>query len=175
MFDPYHKWLGIPPEQRPPTHYQLLGISAQEQDREVIREAGIRQTAHLRVYQKGAHAAECSRLLNEIAQALMVLLDPVKRQAYDARLTRTALLPRPRESFAAAPRSIAKLPVGRRPLTHRPWIIGAIVGVIVLVAAGGLLAALLLALLLLPREHADPSAQAQATPHQDPGPQGDPE
>ena len=38
MFDPYHKWLGIPKDQRPPTHYQLLGISPTEQDREVIEE-----------------------------------------------------------------------------------------------------------------------------------------
>ena len=25
--DPYRVWLGIPPESRPPTHYELLGIS----------------------------------------------------------------------------------------------------------------------------------------------------
>jgi hypothetical protein len=25
-FDPYHKWLGIPPPQQPPHHYRLLGI-----------------------------------------------------------------------------------------------------------------------------------------------------
>ena len=42
MFDPYHKWLGIPKDQRPPTHYQLLGISPTEQDREVIEEAAIK-------------------------------------------------------------------------------------------------------------------------------------
>src|SRR5262245_52651896 len=38
MFDPYHKWLGIRPEQRPPTYYQLLGIAPDEKDPEVIRE-----------------------------------------------------------------------------------------------------------------------------------------
>ena len=27
VFDSYHKWLGIPEGHRPPTHYQLLGIS----------------------------------------------------------------------------------------------------------------------------------------------------
>ena len=41
MFDPYHKWLGIPPEHRPPTHYQLLHLSESETDVEVIEEAGI--------------------------------------------------------------------------------------------------------------------------------------
>ena len=25
-FDPYYKWLGIPPEEQPPNHYRLLGI-----------------------------------------------------------------------------------------------------------------------------------------------------
>jgi hypothetical protein len=89
MFDPYHKWLGIPRDQRPPTYYQLLGISADEEDPEVIEEAAIRQTAHLRTYQNGPQAHECVRLLNEIAQARTTLLSPARRQAYDARL-RTA-------------------------------------------------------------------------------------
>ena len=44
MFDPYHKWLGIPKDQRPPTFYQLLGITPGEEDVEVIEEAAIRQT-----------------------------------------------------------------------------------------------------------------------------------
>ena len=25
-FDPYHRWLGIPPEEQPADHYRLLGI-----------------------------------------------------------------------------------------------------------------------------------------------------
>ena len=57
MFDPYHKWLGIPKDQRPPTYYQLLGIAGGESDVEVIEEAAIRQSTHLRAYQTGAHAA----------------------------------------------------------------------------------------------------------------------
>jgi WD40 repeat protein len=86
MFDPYHKWLGIHPEHRPPTYYQLLGISPEEHDREVIEEAAIRQTAHVRTYQLGPHAAECTRILNEIAQARTTLLNPAKRKDYDAHL-----------------------------------------------------------------------------------------
>jgi len=86
MFDPYHKWLGIPPQYRPPTLYQLLGINADEEDREVIEEASIRQTRHLRNYQAGQHAKDCARLLTEVAQARLVLLNPTRRQAYDAKL-----------------------------------------------------------------------------------------
>src|SRR5262245_63896476 len=76
VFDPYHKWLGIKPEHQPPTYYRLLGISPDEKDPEVIREAAIRQTAHVRTYQIGAHAQDCTRLLNEIALAQATLLDP---------------------------------------------------------------------------------------------------
>src|SRR2546426_5151340 len=86
MFDPYHKWLGIPQDQRPPTHYQLLGIAPGESDLEVIEEAAIRQTTHVRAYQTGPHAADCTRLLNEIAQARTTLTNPSKRKEYDAKL-----------------------------------------------------------------------------------------
>jgi hypothetical protein len=83
MFDPYHKWLGIPKHQRPPTHYQLLGLAPDEQDLEVIEEAAIRQTTHVRAYQIGQHSAECTQLLKEISTARLTLLNPAKRKAYD--------------------------------------------------------------------------------------------
>src|SRR5262245_7915011 len=86
MFDPYHKWLGIPKSERPPSHYRLLGIEPTEQDREVIEEAAIRQIGHVRSYQTGPFAAECTHLLNEVAHARGVLLDPVKRKQYDQEL-----------------------------------------------------------------------------------------
>ena len=57
MFDPYHRWLGIPRHLRPPTYYQLLGIAVDETDAEVIAEAALRQTSHVRTYQAGPHAA----------------------------------------------------------------------------------------------------------------------
>jgi len=86
MFDPYHKWLGIPKDQRPPTFYQLLGLVAEEQDPEVIEEAALRQTSHLRSYQAGQYSKECAKLLNEVSLARLTLLNPAKRQAYDAKL-----------------------------------------------------------------------------------------
>jgi hypothetical protein len=170
MFDPYHKWLGIPIDQRPPTYYQLLGIASNEQDREVIREAAIRQTAHLRAYQRGAHADECTRLLNEIALAQTVLLDPAKRRDYDARLARTALTKRPPRT---RPTPAAPLPVRTPSLTRRPWVVGALLGLLVLVIAGGLTAVLLAGLFFLPRPAAletrsdaprDPPAEAPPVP-----------
>lgn len=86
MFDPYHKWLGIPKDEQPPTHYRLLGVNKQEKDREVIEEAAIKQQAHIRTYQLGPHAAECTRLLNKIAEARATLLDASKRKTYDDKL-----------------------------------------------------------------------------------------
>src|SRR5262249_44252847 len=88
MFDPYHRWLGIPRDQRPPTFYQLLGISPDEPDPEVIQGAALRQTSHVRLYQTGPYAARCTAILNEIGQARSVLLHQEKRKQYDAGLTR---------------------------------------------------------------------------------------
>jgi WD40 repeat protein len=89
-FDPYHKWLGIPKAQRPPTLYQLLGLAQGEADAEVIEEAAIRQTTHLRAYQVGPHADDCTKLLNEISAARQVLVNPQKRQDYDSKLAQVA-------------------------------------------------------------------------------------
>ncbi len=85
-FDPYHKWLAIPKVHRPPTFYHLLGVSPDETDAEVIKEAALRQTSHVRTYQSGQHAQDCARILNEIGRARSVLLDSTKRREYDLSL-----------------------------------------------------------------------------------------
>ncbi len=36
VFDPYYKWLGIPPKDQPADHYRILGIEKLEIDPEVI-------------------------------------------------------------------------------------------------------------------------------------------
>jgi hypothetical protein len=91
MFDPYHKWLGIAKDQRPPTHYQLLSIPPGETDPEVIEDAAVRQSAHVRTYQIGPNADSCTRLLNEIAHAKQVLLNPAKRKVYDEQLAKKGM------------------------------------------------------------------------------------
>jgi len=108
MFDPYHRWLGIPKEQQPPTHYRLLGISPDEEDREVIEEAAIRQSTHLRTYQAGQHAALCAKLLNEVAQARLTLVDPAKRQVYDSQLAAKAATGSP-PAQAPAPKTAVQM------------------------------------------------------------------
>jgi hypothetical protein len=91
MFDCYHRWLAIPMDQRPPTYYQLLGIAPNETDPEVIEEAALRQTSHIRTYQTGPYAQQCQALLNELGQAKVTLLNPGKRKDYDARLGKDAV------------------------------------------------------------------------------------
>jgi len=85
-FDPYYSWLGIPPHEQPPNYYRLLGLNLFEQNREAISNAADRQMAHLRTYQTGLHGAESQRLLNEVAQARICLLDFDEQLAYDAQL-----------------------------------------------------------------------------------------
>jgi hypothetical protein len=85
-FDPYRKWLGIPPQEQPPNYYRLLGLAVFESDAEVIGNAADRQMAHLRTFQSGKNSALSQKILNEVAAARICLLDPQKRAQYDVRL-----------------------------------------------------------------------------------------
>ena len=85
-FDPYHVWLGIPPEEQPPDHYRLLGIPAFEGNPDVIENAADQRMAHLRTFQAGRHSAESQRLLNEVAAAKVCLLGAGRKASYDAAL-----------------------------------------------------------------------------------------
>jgi hypothetical protein len=158
MLDPYHKWLGIPREPRPPSYYQMLGVDPRETDPEVLEEMAIRQTSHVRTYQTGPHAEECRCLLNEIAQARRILLDPTRRRVYDQGRRRAEGVPvaaAPPVSVAVASASTAAwvavperpadsgfpdLPVPiRRRLGRHPWHgVLALVVAVLLFAAGGL-------------------------------------
>jgi len=83
QFDPYRKWLGIPPEEQPPNHYRLLGIGLYEGDEDVIANAADRQMAHIRAYQRSEYAELSQQLLNELAAARVCLLTPGRKSVYD--------------------------------------------------------------------------------------------
>ena len=85
-FDPYHRWLGIRPEEQPADHYRLLGLVRFEDDPEAILDAAERQIAHVRRYALGQHQALSQKILNELATAKVCLLNPDKKQLYDATL-----------------------------------------------------------------------------------------
>lgn len=86
MFDPYHKWLGIPAKDQPPNHYRLLGLQLFESDVEVIEAAANRQMAYVQQRAIGEHAAVSQKLLNELSAARVCLLNPKKKAGYDANL-----------------------------------------------------------------------------------------
>ena len=112
-FDPYHKWLGIPPEEQPPHHYRLLGIKLFEDDEDVIVTAADARMMHLKSFQAGQHSAFSQRLLNEIAAAKVCLLSPEKRAAYDSAL-RARLSPTGPVPVAPVPKASQVPPVSNQ-------------------------------------------------------------
>ena len=92
-FDPYYKWLGIPPDEQPPHHYRLLAIKLFEADADVIESAADQRMAHLRDAQGGKNAALSQKLLNEISTAKVELLNPEKKKVYDQTLRKKQGVP----------------------------------------------------------------------------------
>src|SRR5690606_5764363 len=74
------------PQEQPPNHHRLLGIPLRESDPRVIEAAADRQMTFLRTFQTGKHAALSQRLLNEVAQARVCLLNAQKKAEYDRSL-----------------------------------------------------------------------------------------
>ncbi|MDF1745582.1 MAG: WD40 repeat domain-containing protein [Gimesia sp.] len=88
-FDPYHKWLGIPPRDQPPNHYRLLGIDLFEDDLDVIEAAADRCMAFVQQCALGEHMQESQQLLNELSAARVCLLVTEQKEKYDRELTAT--------------------------------------------------------------------------------------
>jgi len=84
VFNPYHRWLGIPLQEQPPNHYRLLGLQVFEQDPDVIETAADQRQTSLRLYVDGKHGAEAQALLREVAEAKVCLLLADRKETYDA-------------------------------------------------------------------------------------------
>lgn len=85
-FDPYHKWLGIPPNEQPPNHYRLLGVKWFESDLDVIRNAADQRMIYLKSFSVGPDSQLSQKLLDEIAAAKVCLLQPELKDEYDKEL-----------------------------------------------------------------------------------------
>jgi tetratricopeptide (TPR) repeat protein len=85
-FDPFHKWLGIPPEEQPASYYRLLGIPELEPDLEVIEAAVEQRTIYLRTFKTGNHSQLAEQLLNMISSAQVCLLNSQTKVRYDNQL-----------------------------------------------------------------------------------------
>src|SRR5512134_3625709 len=107
-FDPYNKWLGIPPKDQPPHHYRLLGIEIFEADRDVIDSAANRLMGYLKELASGDEGADSQRLLNEISRARLCLLNKEKKASYDRELK--ASLQAEEDKLPGQPRDVAQPP-----------------------------------------------------------------
>jgi len=83
--DHYEQWLQIPPNRRPPDHYDLLGVPVNERDPERIEQCAASRYEHVRKYAGGPEGPKANELLNELSQALTCLKSPDRKQDYDRR------------------------------------------------------------------------------------------
>ncbi len=86
--DPYRDWLGITTPERPPNHYQLLGLSEFESDIAKISAAFENRFGNVRRYQVGARTEEAVQLLQRLSTAYAELCDSRRKSEYDATLRR---------------------------------------------------------------------------------------
>jgi alpha-beta hydrolase superfamily lysophospholipase len=110
-FDPYWEWLQIPGDQRPPNHYELLGVSPFEADAQRLRAAYRERYALVRKYKIGTREEDAERLIDELSQAHDCLSRSESREQYEQELRSTFTVTTPATSgpFAGAD------PADRRP------------------------------------------------------------
>jgi hypothetical protein len=121
-FDPYHQWLGIPPHEQPPDHYQLLGIPLFESSASVIANAADQRMSFLKSVQIGEHIQFSQDLLNRVAQAKLCLLNADKKSAYDQALRKQRAEAAKKSRPVIAPRVTSSPPpslVDTSPPRHR--------------------------------------------------------
>src|SRR5205814_10305132 len=87
-YDPYGALLGLPPGPRPPDYYQLLGLPAFHPDMAAIAASADQRIAHLQQHLAGPYAPPAAQMINELAAARNLLLNPQAKAAYDAELYR---------------------------------------------------------------------------------------
>ena len=103
-FNPYTQWLGLPPGTQRPNHYVLLGLSPGESDAKKISLAAEQAATRIRSFRPGPQAADWARLLDEVQQAKVALLDPARKAEYDRGLSI-------KRSSTSAPVEIAASPL----------------------------------------------------------------
>jgi hypothetical protein len=82
-FDPYRELLDIKSPERPPNHYDLLGIDLFEGDRVKIDDAAGERMSRLQELANSEHMDASQKLLNEVSAARRCLLNETKKMAYD--------------------------------------------------------------------------------------------
>ena len=130
-FDPYYKWLAIPPEEQPPNHYRLLGLPIYEADLDVIEGAAEQRIIYMRTFQSGPNAELAERLLNEISAARICLLTPVDKVAYDRSLE--ARVEPEENTSSAAVRQRSPQRRAQKNGWKEPWVLATAAGAIAVI------------------------------------------
>lgn len=82
--NPYAHFLGMPESVTQPDHYELLGIEKFTADPGLIKAAAAKRNRQLHKWQTNDEHYQLARQLQmEVATAMMVLVDPQKREAYN--------------------------------------------------------------------------------------------
>ena len=85
-FDGYRKWLGITSKVRPPSHYELLKISLDEDDDDVIQSAAEQRRHYVESKRGSGHDDLVGEILMRIDEAEITLLNYNLRREYDRQL-----------------------------------------------------------------------------------------
>jgi|GEM_PF-1479490 len=85
-FDPYQRWLGIPPQDQPPHFYRLLGLELFEADPQVIKAASDNAIAFIQQNAFGEELQQSQKLLQDIGKVTAYLLSPPHKAKYDRKL-----------------------------------------------------------------------------------------
>lgn len=81
--DRYSRYLGLPPDPRPPTCYLLLGLDELSDDPDAVRQRANERLARLNPLVGSADNDDALALMAEIGEAVRTLTDPERKAAYD--------------------------------------------------------------------------------------------
>ena len=86
----YEAWMGIDAAHQPPTLYCLLAIKEFESDPQAIKAAAKSRRIFIEPHLRGENSKVAAVILNELAHAQVVLLNPQAKTEYDAKLRLTS-------------------------------------------------------------------------------------
>lgn len=134
-FDGYRKWLGIANKKRAPTHYELLAISLDEDDPEVIRSATEQRRHYVESKRGEGHDAIVTEILYRIDEAEATLLNEEMRRDYDRAMSLFEKRRKNRQVDPNAPRSRVRSQSGRT-VGEDGGIVKTFVGIMAVVCIG---------------------------------------
>jgi len=109
----YQMMLGLAADVTAPDHYQLLGLQRFEADQEAIRNGAADANGELLKWQNAPdYFREADRLMDEVAAARDVLLDPEQKAEYDSGLRRELGIAEPEPATEDEPLSAYRRMLG---------------------------------------------------------------